>query len=219
MAKNKNKQNNQKKSNKSDAESVKEASFYDLKLDAVDRLVNAKNAPPVSDKELEKYTGKRKRKFPQWLKVVLIKLWFAGAVCYFVMWGLGTMITGLDLIVVLALALGVVTDLMTNNALRHFVPFQGANDKWIMFPKKKFWTFFANIVYAVVLLFFVIQTYTVINTILTGTPPDEATSIAIGVEPILFGLLIMGYDVLFVTIKNNVAKAFKNAMDNAKGTK
>lgn len=214
MAKKKNKQNNQKPPIKSD----KTANYYDLKTDAVERLVNAKNAPPVSDKELEEYTGKRKRRLPQWLKVVLIKLWFAGAVCYFIMWGLGMMITGLDLIAVLAVALGVVTDLMTNNVLRHFAPFEGANDKWLMFPKKKFWTFFANIAYAIVLLFFVIQSYTIINTVLVGSP-ETADTIAVGVEPVLFGLLIMGFDVLFVTIKNNVAKAFKNAMDNAKGTK
>lgn len=215
MAKKKNKQNNQKNT----ARTSIEESYYDLKTDAVDRLVNAKGAPPVSDKELEKYTSKRKLRIPQWIKVVLIKLWFAGAVCYFVMWGLGMMITGLDLIAVLALALGVVTDLMTNNAVRHFVPSEDGSAKWLMFPKKKFWTFFANIGYAIVLLFFVIQSYTIINTVLTGTTPDEATTIAVGVEPVLFGLLIMGFDVLFVTIKNNVVKAFKNAMDKAKGAK
>lgn len=212
MAKKKNKQNKQNPPVKSDIKS----DYYDLKTDAVERLVNAKDAPPVSDKELEKYTSKkRKFRIPQWLKVVLIKLWFAGAVCYFIMWGLGMMITGLDLIAVLAVALGVVSDLMTDNALRHFAPFEGANDKWLMFPKKKFWTFFANIGYAIVLLFFVIQSYTIINTILVGSP-ETAETIAVGVEPIFFGLLFMGFDVLFVTIKNNVVKAFKNAMDKAK---
>lgn len=211
MAKKKNKQ-------KTTVEADKTAKYYDLKTDAVERLVNAKNAPPVPDSEIEKYTSKRKRRIPSWLKVVLIKFWFAGAVCYFVMWGLGLMITGLDLIAVLAVALGVVNDLMVNNALRHFAPFSGANDKWMMFPKKKFWTFFANIVYAIVILFFVIQSYTLINVALVGSP-ETADTIAVGVEPIFFGLLFMGFDVLFVTIKNNVAKAFKNAMDKSKGVK
>lgn len=218
MAKKKNKQNNQKTPVKSDVRSDSIAEYYDLKTDAVERLINAKDAPPVPDSEIEKYTTKHKRKFPQWLKVVLIKFWFAGAVCYFVMWGLGLMITGLDLIAVLAVALGVVTDLMVNNVLRHFAPFTGANDKWMMFPQKKFWTFFANIVYAIVILFFVIQSYTLINVALVGSP-ETAETIAVGVEPILFGLLFMGFDVLFVTIKNNVAKAFKNAMDKSKGMK
>lgn len=200
-----------KKEKKQDNKPV-ESEYYDLKTDAIERLVNAKNAPPVSDKEIEKYTSKHKRKFPSWLKVVLIKFWFSGAVCYFVMWGLGLTISGLDLIAALAIILGLVTDLMVNNVLRHFEPFTGAYNKWIMFPVKKFWTVFLNVIYAAVVLFFIIQTYTLINTLLVGSP-ETAETVAVGVEPILFGLLFTGFDMLFVTIKNAVIKAFKTAND------
>lgn len=196
-----------------------EAEYYDLKTDAIERLLNAKNAPPVSDKEIEKYTSKHKRRIPSWLKAVLIKFWFSGAVCYFVMWGLGMTVSGLDLIAVLAVVLGLVNDLMVNHALRHFEPCPGAYNKWMMFPIKKFWTVFLNVLYAAVILFFIIQTYTLINVVLVG---DAGTveRVAVGVEPILFGLLFTGYDVLFVTIKNALAKAFETVTDkNAKGTK
>lgn len=189
-----------------------ESGYYDLKTDAIERLVNAKNAPPVSDKEIEKYTSKHKRKFPSWLKVVLIKFWFSGAVCYFVMWGLGLTISGLDLIAALAIILGLVNDLMVNNVLRHFEPFTGAYNKWMMFTIKKFWTVFLNVIYASVILFFIIQTYTLINTLLVGSP-EAAETVAVGVEPILFGLLFTGFDILFVTIKNALIKAFKAAND------
>lgn len=196
-----------------------ESEYYDLKTDAIERLVNAKNAPPVSDKEIEKYTSKHKRKFPSWIKVVLIKFWFSGAVCYFVMWGLGMTISGFDLIAALAIVLGLVNDLMVNNALRHFEPFSGAYNKWIMFPVKKFWTVFLNVIYAAVILFFIIQTYTLINTLIVGNP-ETAETVAVGVEPILFGLLFTGFDVLFVTIKNALIKAFKAAGEtNAKRSK
>lgn len=187
-----------------------EANYYDLKTDAIERLLNAKNAPPVSDKEIEKYTSKRKRRVPSWLKVVLIKFWFSGAVCYFVMWGLGLTISGLDLIAALAIVLGLVNDLMINHVLRHFEPFKGAYDKWIMFPFKKFWTVFLNVIYAAVILFFIIQTYTLINTLLVGSA-ETAETVAVGVEPILFGLLFTGFDILFTTIKNALMKAFKAA--------
>ena len=200
-----------KKEKKQDNKPV-ESGYYDLKTDAIERLVNAKNAPPVSDKEIEKYTTKHKRHFPSWLKVVLIKFWFSGAVCYFVMWGLGLMISGLDLIAALAIILGLVTDLMANNVLRHFEPFTGAYNKWMMFPVKKFWTVFLNVIYAAVILFFIIQSYTMINIILVGSP-ETAETVAVGVEPILFGLLFTGFDMLFVTIKNAVIKAFKTAND------
>lgn len=187
-----------------------EADYYDLKTDAVERLLNAKNAPPVSDREIEKYTSKRKRRIPSWLKAVLLKFWFSGAVCYFVMWGLGLTISGLDLIAALAVVLGLVNDLMVNHALRHFEPYAGAYDKWIMFPIQKFWTVFLNVIYAAVILFFIIQTYTLINVVLVGSV-ETAESVAMGVEPILFGLLFTGYDVLFVTVKNALVKAFETA--------
>ncbi len=187
-----------------------ENNYYDLKTDAVERLVNSKNAPEVSDKEIEKYTTKKKFHIPSWLKVAFLKFWFAGAVCYFVMWGLGMMISGLDLMVVLAIALGLVNDLMVNHVIRHFEAFPGAGDKYMMFTVKKFWTIFLNIIYCSVILFFIVQVYNLINTILVGDV-STAETVAIGVEPILFGLLFVGFDMLFITIKKTFIKVFKDA--------
>lgn len=187
-----------------------ESNYYDLKTDAVERLVNSKNAPEVSDKEIEKYTNKKKFHMPSLLKVVLLKFWFAGAVCYFVMWGLGMMISGLDLMVVLAIALGIVNDLMVNHVIRHFEAFPGAGDKYMMFTSKKFWTFFLNIIYCSVILFFIVQTYNIVNTLLVGDA-STAESVPIGVEPILFGLLFVGFDTLFIKIKKTFIKVFKDA--------
>ncbi len=193
-----------------------EAGYYRLKTEAVEKLLNAKNAPNVSDEEIEKYTNKHKRKIPSWLKVIFIKFWFSGAVCYFVMWGLGLVISGLDLMAVLAIVLGVVNDLLINNSLRHFEPFSGAYDKWIMFPMKKFWTVFLNVLYAIVLLFFIVQTYTVVNTLIVGSP-ETVETVAVGVEPILFGLLFMGYDMLFLVIRNTLKKVFADAQKKVGG--
>lgn len=204
------------KKNKKTSDNSPINNYYDLKTDAVERLVNAKNAPRVSEEEIEKYTSRRKFKIPTWLKVTFIKFWFAGAVCYFIMWGLGTVITGLDLMAALAIVLGIVNDIMINNVLRHFAPINGAYDKWMMFPFKKFWTVFLNVIYCAVILFFIIQTYNVINTLLVGDV-ETAESVAVGVEPILFGLLFLGYDMLFVAIKNALMKVFKDA--NGKNTK
>ncbi len=187
-----------------------ESNYYDIKTDAVERLVNAKNAPEVSDKEIEKYTNKKKFHMPSLLKVVLLKFWFAGAVCYFVMWGLGMMISGLDLMVVLAIALGLVNDLMINHVIRHFEAFPGAGDKYMMFTSKKFWTIFLNIIYCSVILFFIVQAYNLVNTLLVGDV-STADTVAVGVEPILFGLLFVGFDTLFIKIKKTFIKIFKDA--------
>ena len=70
-----------------------------------------------------------------------------------------------------------------------------------------------NVIYSGVVLFFIIQFYTVVNTIMVG-PAETAEEVAVGVEPILFGLLYMGFDMLFVWIKNMVVKVFRDA--NAK---
>ena len=200
-----------KKSKKQNKKEVVE-NYYDLKTEAIDKLVNAKDAPQVSDKEIEKYTRRHKLRIPSWFKILFIKFWFSGAICYFFLWGLGIYISGLDLMAALAIGLGVSMDLMVNNALRHFEPEKGAFDKWMMIPpSKKFWTVFINVIYAAVLLFFVIQTYTVINIILTGSSAENAETVAVGVEPFLFGILFMGYDMLFVAIKNTVVKVFKDA--------
>lgn len=198
------------KKNKKQNETKAAVNYYDLKTDAVDRLVNSKNAPRVSEEELRKYTRRHKLRIPAWLKIVFIKFWFSGAICYFFLWGLGIYIKGLDLMAALAIGLGVSADLMVNHLLRRFEPEKGAYDKWMMIPFRKFWTIFLNVIYSAVILFCIIQFYNVINTLLVGSA-DTAETVAIGVEPFLFGLLYMGFDMLFVTIKNGLIKVFKDA--------
>lgn len=207
------------KKNKKQAENDALVNYYDFKTEAVDRLINAKNAPKVSDEEISKYTRRHKLRIPPWLKIVFVKFWFSGAICYFFLWGLGTYITGLDLMAALAVGLGLSTDLMVNHLLRHFEPEKGAFDKWMMIPGKKFWTVFLNVIYSAVLLFFIIQTYNVINVILVGSAADSAETVAVGVEPFLFGLLYMGFDMLFVTVKNGIIKIFKEAAAKTSGGK
>lgn len=206
------------KKNKKQSEKKAAVNYYDLKTDAVDRLVNAKNAPKVSDEEISKYTRRHKLSIPSWLKIVFIKFWFSGAICYFFLWGLGTYITGLDLMAALAIGLGVSCDLMVNHMLHHYEPEKGAYDKWMMIPFRKFWTIFLNVIYSAVILFCVIQFYNVVNTLLVGSA-ETAETVAIGVEPILFGLLYMGFDMLFITIKNGLIKVFKDADAKVSGGK
>lgn len=185
--------------------------YYDLKTDAVDRLLNAKNAPVVSEKEIKQYKGGWKRTIPTWVKIVFVKFWFGGAICYFFVWGLGMYLQNLDLMAALAIGLGACTDLLVNNLLKFLEPEKGDYDKWMMVTVRKFWSIFLNVLYAAVLLFFIVQTYVFINQMITGTDAANAQSVPIGVEPIFFGLLYMGYDMLFIFIKNMVKKAFRDA--------
>lgn len=182
--------------------------YYDLKTDAVERLVNAKNAPVVSEQEIRKYKGGWKRTIPTWVKILFVKFWFGGAICYFLIWGLGEQ-NILDQFIIISIGLGVCTDLMVNHLLRFLEPEKGDYDKWMMVTVRKFWSIFLNVLYAGVVFFFIYQTYVVVNTMIYGNP--ETAPGMVGVEPIIFGLLFMGYDMLFIFIKNMVVKAFRDA--------
>lgn len=185
--------------------------YYELKTDAVDRLINAKNAPVVSEKEIKQYKSGWKRTIPTWVKILFVKFWFGGAICYFFIWGLGMYLQNLDLLAALAIGLGACTDLLVNNLLKFLEPEKGDYDKWMMVTVRKFWSIFLNVLYAAVLLFFIVQTYEVVNKLITGTTAANAEYVAVPVEPLLFGLLYMGYDMLFIFIKNMVKKAFRDA--------
>lgn len=182
--------------------------YYDLKTQAVEDLVEANegNAPEVTAEERKRFGAKVGKGLPAWLKVHFIKVWFPGAVCYFIFWGLGMYLAPLDVIFIAGVVLGMVTDILTNNALRFFAETEGAYDKWMMFPKKRYMTFFWNILYAFVLLAMVIGLYTGINLALVWLlkPPEGA--VPLGVDPILFGIFYVLCDSLLIAIKHFLAR-------------
>ena len=144
--------------------------------------------------------------------MVLLKTWFAGAVCYFILWGLGTYIYSIiDMLFILGIVLGLVTDLLTNNVIRFVEKTPGENDKWLLFPKKGMVSFFLNMVYAIVLVALVYGLYGVINSVL-AVLLGLTDTVALGVEPILFGVFTMGFDMLFIGCRN----LMKNIIADAK---
>ena len=194
--------------------SNKDNKNYELKSEAVDRLLKAEKGevPEFSQEELKKYRSKGGLKLPETLKVVLLKAWFAGAVCYFILWGLGTYIYSIiDMLFILGIVLGLVTDLLTNNVIRFVEKTPGENDKWLLFPKKGMVSFFLNMVYAIVLVALVYGLYGVINSVL-AVLLGLTDTVALGVEPILFGVFTMGFDMLFIGCRN----LMKNIIADAK---
>ncbi len=173
--------------------------YYKLKTKAVDDLVNAnkENSPKVSEDELRRYVRRSRYRIPMWLKVLFVKFWFAGAVCYFCIWGLGLYIgDSLDLMFVTSIIMGFVTDILTNNLLRFMEETPGANSRWMVVGKKRFVSLIFNVIYAFVLMFSVAAFYSLIGQ---------------GIEPVFFGLLYMGFDMVFVGIKRVLVKVFVDA--------
>lgn len=199
----------------SDREGKKAAGYYDLHTDAVDDLVNAaeENTPHYSQAELEKYrSGKKKWKLPQALKVVLIKTWFYGAVCFFVFWGLGLYVADrLDLYFIAAVIMGMVTDLLINHFLRFTEKMKGGSARWMMVTKRGAPGLMMNIPYGFVLLFFVVTFYSVVNMALISLFGGVEGTIYLGVEPIVFGLAATGADSLLIGCKRTLMKIVSDA--------
>lgn len=196
-------------------ESPTTAEYYRLHTDAVRDLVDAdeSNSPEVSEEELRKYRSGPKLRLADWVKAILIKMWFAGSVCFFIFWGLSSYIGArLDLLFVFAIALGVVTDVLTNNILRYYAKTNGGNDRWMMFPQKKYITFFLNILYAAVLLLCTDLLYSLIN--LSFLAMGSRTQV-LGVGPILFGVFYTGFDLLFIQMKLLLRQIVSDAKKSA----
>ena len=187
------------------------ADFYNLKTDAVDRLVNANaaNSPEVSEEEIRKLTGKKKISISMAVKAVIFKFWFAGAVFFFFGMGLGDGMSTENWLIILGAALGAVKDLLENNSLRFFEKTEGEASKYMFFAAKKYWSVCIYVPYGWLILFCVIRCYELINLILSAIFKNYEP---FGVEPLLFGLLAMGIDFGFIGIK----KLFKNIVDDAK---
>ena len=194
-------------------EIIKQADYYKLKTKAVEDLVTAdeSNSPEVSEEELRYYRSGPKFKIADWAKLLFIKAWFPGSVCFFFMWGLGGMMADqLDLMFVTGIALGVVTEMLTNNVLRFMEKTPGGNDRWMMFPQKKYITFPLNILYAFVLLFLVYTLYNAINlAIITITGATD--TVPLGVGPILFGVFCMGFDMILIQGKHLIKDIIRDA--------
>lgn len=202
------------KSRKAEPEKERDISgYYRLNTKAVDDLVTAspENSPKVSEAELRKYRSGPKIRLRDWVKALLIKWWFNGAACFFFLWGLGTVVLNWEnQLLILGLAMGFITDLLVNNIFRYYAVKPGANDRWMMFGKKGFVSLPLNIVYGYLLLFCVVTTYQVINgTIVSFTGKTE--SVPLGVEPILFGLFVTGFDFLFIGMKRMIRRIVDDA--------
>lgn len=144
---------------------------------------------------------------PVWLKASLVKWWFAGAVFYFVGWGFFVQSADqLDLTVILGLALGAVTDLLVNRALVFFENGRDDYRRFIFCYSRRFFSVPVNLLYGVALSVAVSYTYHMINLLaiaLSGSPPG---TVALGAEPLLYGLFFLAYDMLAVGVKNAAKK-------------
>ena len=195
-----------------------EGKYYDLKTKAVDDLVtaDARNSPPVSPEELRKYRSGPHITLADWVKAILIKLWFAGMICYFFVWGLSAFtLNQWDHIAIIGVSLGAVTNLLTNNVYRFIARTPGAYDRWMMVTSPKIWFLPLDLAYALVLTVCVLMTYNTLNALFT---PPGAQGAALGVEPILFGVFATLWDLLFLGMKRVFLKIVSDAQKRVRAS-
>ena len=189
------------------------AEYYRLNTRAVDDLVTAdvSNSPKVSRKELDKYRSGPKIHLSDWVKVILVKWWFAGAVCFFFLWGLGTVVPNREnQLIITGLGLGFVTDLLVNKIFRYYEKTPGGNNRWMMVTKKGFISLPLNVIYAFVLLACIVGTYNAVNAVWLAASGQQDT-IPLGVGPILFGLFATVWDLIFLGMKQMLKRIISDA--------
>lgn len=206
--------------------------YYDLKKDSIDELVSAlksdkpDEAKPITTNiaeitgEQEKSGGSKKSKefdpykrdklqfLPTWLKAIFIKWWFAGAVCFFIMWGTG--LKDEDAILVVGVVWGVVVDLLVNSIFRMLESDKKEYNNYMMFPfpLKAFWTFFTNIIYYIIVALIVNFCYLGVNELI-NLIKGTVGLYYIGVEPLLFGVFCTVADMAFIGIKDLIVYLVK----------
>ena len=215
--------------------------FYDLRLDKIDELVAAlKDEDNVGEnismniadctgeskegmserarnREFDPYKVDRFSRIPAWIKAIFIKFWFAGMVCYFVMMGL-KIGNDLDRLVLVGAVLGVVVDVLVNPLFRYMESDRREYNAYMMFPFpfRAFWTFFTNLIYYIFVLVCEKFCYLGLNELL-NLIKGTTEVIHLGVEPLLFGVITVACDMLFIGIKNGVVMLVKKYKKSDKG--
>lgn len=212
------------KKNNKNQHTEKIQNYYDLKIKETDELVEVLKTSSVSEQpistDIQEITGEdvsskseKARNFdpykhdklsfiPAWVKAIFIKWWFAGAVCFFMVFGLFNSMSALDNMVLTGIVLGVITDVMVNPIFRLMESDVKEYNNFMMFPFpfKAYWTFLTNMVYYVIVLIIVGFTYEFIGTYISDN---------IAVEPLLFGTICVIVDMAFIGIKDAIVYLVK----------
>ena len=148
--------------------------------------------------------------WPAWVKTLLLKWWAAGAIMFFVGWGITiSMADQLDMAILMGLASGIFTDLIINTIIELFEREKNECDHLIMWRRNKLSSLLLNILHGIIVSLLVAYSYQFINIALISVLKADPDKVIFPVEPIFFGLMYLGYDLLIITIKQKLFKKHK----------
>jgi hypothetical protein len=194
--------------------------YYELKATAVNELAEVLKQEPektLTPKQERRhpnpYKIDRLSRIPTWIKAFFIKFWMAGAICYFGFWGLGYYFAStLDLVVMVGLITGIVTDLLLNPSFLYFESDRKEYHKYMMLPVsgKRIWTLLINVAYGVMATVTVFVIYTLINMTIVSIKNLPVGTVSLSVEPLLYGLFFLMVDMFFISFKNLIVGIVKS---------
>ena len=144
-------------------------------------------------------------RIPYWIKAVLLKYWFYGAICFFVLMGLGGAgANGENGAIVCGLIAGLVFDFIVYGIYRAMDSDKKESRYYVMYKSKKIWSVFVNIPYQ--LLVFILGM--LIMTSIVATYKDPVNNWFLQ-EPFSQALVLTALDAVFVLIKNLLVYLFR----------
>lgn len=144
-------------------------------------------------------------RIPYWIKAVLLKYWFYGAICFFVLIGLGGAgATGENGAIVCGLIAGLVFDFIVYGIYRAMDSDKKESRYYVMYKSKKIWSVFVNIPYQ--LLVFILGM--LIMTSIVAKYKDPVNNWFLQ-EPFSQALVLTALDAVFVLIKNLLVYLFR----------
>lgn len=142
-------------------------------------------------------------KIPGWVKVTFLKWWVAGAVYYFVGFGLlFTLTSFIDSVIYLGLLLGIVSEYIVNPVIRWMQKSLPNYEDHIIVLERGVKGLLLNILFGFLFSIIIAMTYVGINSLAIAIFSLEKSRIVLGVEPILYGLFYLAYNILFIKIKH-----------------
>ncbi len=144
---------------------------------------------------LDPYNIDKVSKIPYGVKLYFLKWWSGGAVFFLV--GFGLNIAGYDLIFLLGLLMGLCNEYVVHRLIK-WMSEPEQYKKYVMVPFTSFVSLFVNLLYGMVLSVSAFGVYALLRVLATTLISD---TLIVPVEPLFFGLICLGWDRLFLLIK------------------
>lgn len=141
-------------------------------------------------------------RLPYWLKAIVIKYWFFGAICFFSLMGTG--LIGENAAIFAGVLSGCLFDIVVYNILLLMDSDENESRHFMMYKSKKIYSLFINIVYQVVVFFIAM----LICSSIVNSYKDPVNNWFLQ-EPFSIGLVLFIIDGIFITIKGLIVLLVK----------